>query len=371
MKSKGYMAFLVGGALRDLMRDTQPRDYDVVTNASIEQIRLIFRNSKTIGKRFPIVHTYFAGDVIEISSLKSDDAEDVGESQRELLVADANLRDFTINAIYYDIRTFEVIDPLGAIKHLEEKVLVPIGDPYERFREDPVRMIRAVKLSERHGFTIEPELERIIHELGDTMLEIGPGRKYEELTRILLSDYAVEVVTRLRNLGVFRFLWPAGESLLAERGPAILEQARIPVPVHYSRGSFSKETHMKLWLGLFMLSGHQPGTSGKYERAVLDDFLDPLGMPFRNPVVDCLVCLGQLMAQKGAFGGMPLNGEVSNLVEFYVGYFDPKLSHQLEQFHKHHASAKKGRSRRPGEKGKPSGGKRPRGRRRRRRRPAK
>nr|WP_279382474.1 hypothetical protein [Acanthopleuribacter pedis] len=380
------MALLVGGALRDLMRGVQPRDYDVVTNASIDQIRHIFRNSKTIGKRFPIVHTYFAGDVIEISSLKpadeddgdnhgdaaelGDDHEDTDEreasftcdEQRQLLLVDARQRDFTINAIYYDIRNFEVIDPLGAIEHLEQRRLVPIGDPRVRFQEDPVRMLRALKLSERHGFTIAGDLEKVIQEMAATVNEIGPGRKYEELTRILLSEDAEDVLVRLRQMGLLRRLWPSGDQLLEKLGFGAVAECIHAVPIHYSRGSYAKETHTKLWMSLFLLTDHQPTTSSKEERPALDAFLGSLGMPFRTPIIEALACLGALRQQKGAYGGAPISSEVAGMLEFWVGSFEPQLSQQLEHFFKHHAGGgrrrrKGGGERRPGQntghKGKP------------------
>ncbi len=408
LKSKGYMALLVGGALRDLMRGVQPRDYDVVTNASIEQIRQIFRNSKTIGKRFPIVHTYFAGDVIEISSLKppesdeddglepdegdgdfehdahdepyedDDDLDDGGHErsgftadQQALLLVDARQRDFTINAIYYDIRNFEVIDPLGAIEHLEQRRLVAIGDPRVRFQEDPVRMLRALKLSQRHGFVIDAELEKVIQEMASVVDEIGPGRKYEELTRILLSEDAEDVLVRLRQMGLLRRLWPAGDVLMERVGFAAMADAIHQVPIHYSRGSYAKETHTKLWMSLFLLTDHQPSSSAKEERVALDGFLGSLGMPFRTPIIEALACLGALRRDKGAYGGMPISNEVAGMLEFWVGSFEPGLARQLEQFFKHHAAGNRRRRKNDGDRRRPgssSGKGKPRRRRRRRRR---
>lgn len=203
LRAKGYWAFLVGGALRDLLRDREPRDFDVATNADINEIKALFRNSRMIGKRFPIVHTYFGGDLVEVSSLKAEGVND----KYQLLQADALQRDFTVNAIFYDINDFKLIDPLGAVEHVREGLVVPIGDVNEKFREDPIRMLRAIKLVVKQGFRFGPGVEQAIQDHLDGWDEVGPGRRYEELTRILLDREVIPMIEICRSVGLLSQMW--------------------------------------------------------------------------------------------------------------------------------------------------------------------
>ncbi|MEM6456949.1 MAG: hypothetical protein AAF772_17795, partial [Acidobacteriota bacterium] len=163
---QGYRAFLVGGSVRDLMLERAPKDFDVSTDARPEQIRKIFRNARIIGRRFRLAHILFKGNVVEVATFRSppDPREQKGDGDDLLITSDntfgtpatdAFRRDFTINALFYDIADFSVIDYVGGIRDLDDGIVRVIGDPDVRFQEDPVRMLRACEFAGRLDFTID------------------------------------------------------------------------------------------------------------------------------------------------------------------------------------------------------------------------
>ncbi len=327
LKTRGYWAFLVGGALRDLLRGRPPRDFDVATNATIPEIRALFRNSKIIGKRFPIVHAYFGGDLVEISSLKAED----GLTKYEMLYADAVQRDFTVNSIFYDIKDFKVIDPLGALEHVEKALVIPIGDVEGKFREDPIRMLRALKLVAKHGFSLGPGVADAIRGQAKGWKMVGSGRRYEELTRVLLNVYVGEIIALCRSFGLFADMWPKGEALVTERGTDFIREIRKTIPVHLARGSYAKHSHTHLWLFLFLKSGwFRPTTSVVEVKEDFDRFIEPLGMPFRTPVVEALHGLGLLRLQEQ--GSFDISREARKLMEFFVEHEESDLLPRLREW---------------------------------------
>lgn len=376
LRSKNFMAMLVGGAPRDLIRGETPRDFDVVTDATITQIRKLFRNSRTIGKRFPIVHTYFGDDLVEISSLKTD-KEDA--SSQELILEDANRRDFTVNALFYDIDDFEVIDPLGALEDLEQGIVRGIGDHDQKFSEDPMRMLRALKLVVKQGFSLEASTEAAMKAHLNALSEVGAGRCYEEMTRVLLSQTGVPMLEALREYGLLTKLWPTGETLMVEKGPFWFAGIRDQIPIHYAQGSFSKMTHMMLWFWLYMESGQfKPSKSRDKHKQGFHGFYAPLGMPFSPPVIDAIYALSFLVREKQvAKWGLGIAPEVRKLIESYVSTRLPDQEPELAEFFKLNMQKGKGRRRRPPRSNPkqakplddPHKGKRKRKRRRRRRKP--
>jgi len=322
LRSKGFWAFLVGGALRDLLRDREPRDFDVATNASINEIKSLFRNSKMIGKRFPIVHTYFGSDLVEVSCLKAEGDMD----KYQTLMADALLRDFTVNSIFYDINDFRVVDPLGAVDHVERGIVSPIGDMNEKFKEDPIRMLRALKLVVKQKFSLAEGVEDAIRSNVTGWQSVGPGRRYEEITRILLSSEASELLSLCKKMGLLKEMWPQGSDLMDTHGPAFFDDANEGFPIHYSRGSFAKHSHTHLWFQLFMKSGHfKPVKTPTQARTEFDAFIDPMGMPFRQPVYDAL--LGLSLIRNGAEDPLSaVSRESRQLIEKYAEKCDPQLA---------------------------------------------
>jgi len=342
LKSKGYLALLVGGAIRDLYRGKKPRDFDIATDASIEEIRAQFRNSKTIGKRFPIVHTYFGNEVVEISSLKG--AEDL--DKWELIHADASRRDFTVNAVYYDIVNFKVIDPLDALPDILEGRVVPIGEVTERFEEDPIRMLRALKLVAKQGFQLSREVEQTIREHQDWTTQLGAGRRYEELTRVFLDEDVANLLDLCHRHGLFERLWPQGLSLLKTKGIDYFVENQATIPIVFTRGSFAKQSHTHLWFRMYLDSPYfSPETSPVRNKSRFVAFLGPLGMPFQAPILDTLVWVGHLIGRTGVRPS-GLSGETRDLLSYYAEHLAGDDQERIEKFIETLPPAKKGRRQR-------------------------
>ena len=329
LKSKGFMGLLVGGALRDLYRGKQPRDFDVATDAPLEEIRSLFRNSKTIGKRFPIVHAYFGNEVVEISSLKGEEEE----SGDALIIADARRRDFTVNAVFYNIDGFQVIDPLNALPDLKEGKVVCIGDPDEKFTEDAVRMLRALKLVAKQGMFLPDSLAEAIHQHAHGVKDIGPGRKYEELTRILLDPNGLSLLQLCCTHGLMAHLWPQGNRMLNKLGLVYFEGVRNCIPISFSRGSFAKHSHTHLWLKLYLDSPFFKASENPEDHKVaLDAFLEGLAMPFRAPIVDTAVCVSQILLLPDDTPSFTFSKEVQRLLQFYTDHVNPNLPEHIEEY---------------------------------------
>ncbi len=171
LKNHGYVAYLVGGGVRDLLLERRPKDFDIGTSAHPQQVKKLFRNCFIVGRRFRLCHVRFGRKVVEVSTFRKQAPAEEGDSliRRDNTFGspeeDAFRRDFTVNAIFYDIATFSVIDWVGGIRDLEKRVIRTIGDPAVRLREDPVRMLRAVALAARLDFTIDPESVEAIRAL--------------------------------------------------------------------------------------------------------------------------------------------------------------------------------------------------------------
>lgn len=226
LKDSGFHACLVGGGVRDLLLGREPKDFDVATDATPEQVREVFRNSRLIGRRFRIVHVRFGREIIEVATFRAGQTEDPGERLTEngmllhdnvygTIEEDALRRDFTVNALYYDIRDFSVIDYAGGMQDLEAGLLRLMGDPETRYREDPVRMLRAARFAAKLGFGIEPSTRAPISELGGLLAEVPPARLFEEVLKLFLSGHAVASFEKLRQYGLFDVLFPETEEALA------------------------------------------------------------------------------------------------------------------------------------------------------------
>ena len=225
MKDAGYASLLVGGCVRDLLLGREPKDFDVVTDARPEEIRKLFHNARLIGRRFRLAHVRFGREIIEVATFRAAPAVADGGSEspdnnifgtRE---EDARRRDFTVNALYYEIGDRSVIDYVGGVTDLERGVLRMIGDPANRYREDPVRMLRAIRFAAKLGFRIDPDTAAPISEQGAQLLQVSPARMFEEVLKLFQGGYAAETYELLRAYGLFRFLFPlTDESLATEEG---------------------------------------------------------------------------------------------------------------------------------------------------------
>ncbi len=227
LQEHGYQAYIVGGAVRDLLAGLTPKDFDVATSATPEQVRHCFRRSRIIGRRFQIVHVNMGAETIEVTTFRGHHDEGSGnraqtDEQGRVLrdnvfgsqSEDAARRDFTINALYYDPTSETIVDYHHGVADLRQKTLRMIGDPATRYREDPVRMLRAVRLAAKLGLAIDPEARRPIREMGGLIENVPPSRLLDEMLKLLTSGHAVRCVTQLREEGLHHGLLPLLDVIL-------------------------------------------------------------------------------------------------------------------------------------------------------------
>jgi len=222
LQEHGYKAYVVGGAVRDLLAGITPNDYDVATSATPEQVRSCFRRSRIIGRRFQIVHVLMGAETVEVTTFRGHHEQQHGgnkaqtDSQGRVLrdnvfgseKEDAARRDFTVNALYFDPTSETIVDYYHGVADLKQKTLRMIGDPKTRYREDPVRMLRAVRLAAKLGLTIDPEARRPIREMASLVENIPPSRLFDEMLKLLTSGFAVTCLTQLRAEGLHHGLLP-------------------------------------------------------------------------------------------------------------------------------------------------------------------
>lgn len=212
LKISGYEAYLVGGGVRDLLLKKKPKDFDISTSAKPEEIKKLFPSSILIGKRFRLAHVRFGRKVIEVSTFRS------GDIEREELITEDNIwgspeedvlrRDFTINGLFYDCANEEVIDYVGGYPDIQKKYLRAIGQPYLRFKQDPVRMIRCLKFQARYGFIVDEEARQALIECKQEIIKSAQARVLEELLRMLESGSACSFFKLMTDHGLLQQLLP-------------------------------------------------------------------------------------------------------------------------------------------------------------------
>lgn len=216
--------------MRDLLLQSQPKDFDVATSAYPEQVKGLFRNCRLIGRRFRLAHVRIGRDIVEVATFRAGagEIEDIeqrhvsaeGQIMRDNVYGcmedDAFRRDFTINALYYDPNSQHVIDYVDGVAHLNEDRLVTIGDPVERFREDPVRMLRAVRFSVKLGFALNDATKNAIIECAPLLHHVPPSRMLDEMLKLFHYGHALENFRILRQLGLFAYLFPFTEQCIAD-----------------------------------------------------------------------------------------------------------------------------------------------------------
>lgn len=221
----GYDAFIVGGAVRDLIVGLEPKDFDVATNATPSQIRPLFRRARIIGKRFQLVHVVFGPEIIETSTFRAPASEEQETDEHGRILRDnqfgtneedAARRDFTLNALFYDPITEEVIDYHHGVADLKKKVVRIIGDPPTRYREDPVRMLRAVRFAAKLNATIDPASLAPIKPMAHLIDNVPSSRLFDELIKLLTCGHAMDCIQQLRELGLHSHLLPFIDTLLAD-----------------------------------------------------------------------------------------------------------------------------------------------------------
>lgn len=239
LNKAGFDAFLVGGCVRDHLIGIEPKDFDVVTNATPEEVHAIFSNSRLIGRRFKLVHVTFGREIIEVSTFRANSAQDDNgddntqntslkgkDSARSAhgivlrdnvygnIEEDAERRDFTFNALYYNVKDFSIHDYCGGLKDIESKQIRIIGDARQRYQEDPVRMLRAIRFAGKLGFELEAETAAPIKEMAHLLDHIPPARLFEEVLKLLGSGNGIDTFHLLRQYGLFRYLFPDTDALL-------------------------------------------------------------------------------------------------------------------------------------------------------------
>lgn len=234
LRSQGHQAYLVGGAVRDLLLGGHPKDFDIATDATPEAVHGLFRNSRIIGRRFRIVHVRFGREIIEVTTFRGhhdggDEASPAAggnhsrQSDKGLLLRDnvygtleedAARRDLTVNALYYDSGKFEVFDQVNGLEDLKRRLVRIIGDPAQRYREDPVRMLRVVRFAAKLGFDIEADTARAIPACAPLLGEIPPARLFDEFLKLFLSGYAGATLDALLRHDLLPYLFEETSHIL-------------------------------------------------------------------------------------------------------------------------------------------------------------
>ncbi len=236
LKDNGFVGYLVGGCVRDLLLGREPKDFDVVTNATPGEVKRMFRNCRLVGRRFRLAHIHYQNEIIEVATFRSqasnepepelEEANETDHRQRHPRMLkdddgmilrdnvygtpeeDALRRDFTVNSLSYNIVDFSIIDYTGGLADLNAAIIRTIGDPTVRFQEDPVRMLRAVRFAAQLAFTIEENTRKAVVAAADTIVRAAPSRLYDEVLKILLSGEGAMCYELLRQTGLFAALFP-------------------------------------------------------------------------------------------------------------------------------------------------------------------
>jgi poly(A) polymerase len=228
----GFAAYLVGGGVRDLLLGLHPKDFDVATDATPEQVKDLFRNCRLIGRRFRLAHIHFGRDIVEVATFRGHHAnvedETVASTRDGMIVRDnvfgtlaedAWRRDFSVNALYYNIADFSVVDYTGGLEDMQQRQLRMIGDPHVRCQEDPVRILRAMRFAAKLEFELDPELVSAIAEQRERLLAVSSARLYDEVLKLFMSGYATQVLPLLRHYDIFELLFAATELCLIKGLP--------------------------------------------------------------------------------------------------------------------------------------------------------
>ena len=229
LNKAGYEAYLVGGGVRDLSLGREPKDFDIATSATPEEVRALFRNCRLIGRRFRLAHVHFGPEIIEVATFRAAHDGNGGDGGEEAELRDGMLvrdnvygtveedalrRDFTINSLYYNIADFSVVDFAHGMDDLEDGVVRLIGNADARYREDPVRMLRAIRFAAKLGFRIDATAGDPMSEMAELLEQVPPARLFEEVLKLLMSGQGAQTFDMLRRYGLFGPLFPGTEAAL-------------------------------------------------------------------------------------------------------------------------------------------------------------
>ena len=215
LRDAGFTAYIVGGAVRDLIVGNKPKDFDIVTDATPSKIKRIFRNSRIIGRRFRLVHVVFGTKIFEVSTFRSNAEGSVG-NDFGTIEEDVQRRDFTMNALYYDPIQEQVIDYVGGMRDIKKHILRPVISIDRIFVEDPVRMLRAIKYSATTHAKMPFSLRKKIRSSAGLLSQVSPSRLTEELLKIINNVYAYEIVQEALDTDLFIYLQPSATGLIYE-----------------------------------------------------------------------------------------------------------------------------------------------------------
>lgn len=239
LNKAGYEAYLVGGGVRDLLLGKKPKDFDITTSATPDQVRKLFRNCRLVGRRFRLAHVMFGPEIIEVATFRGhhdgspDDRATSQRGQNGMLLRDnifgsieedAQRRDFTINSLYYSVADFTVRDYVGGMQDLSDGVIRLIGVPETRYREDPVRMLRAVRFAAKLNMTISPESAEPLPRLATLINDVPPARLFEESLKLLQAGYGFATYKLLREYSLFQPLFPSITRYFTEQGDSPMER---------------------------------------------------------------------------------------------------------------------------------------------------
>ena len=252
LNDAGFQAYIVGGGVRDLLLGLHPKDFDIATDATPEETRALFRNSRIIGRRFRIVHVQFGREIIEVSTFRALQTDNVAmvegglsrqESQLDAVHSTSGMilrdnvfgsmeedvlrRDFTVNALYYTVRNFEVHDYVNGMADIDLRTLRMIGDPEQRYREDPVRILRALRLAAKLNFRLAPETEAPLRSCAPLLESVPPARLFDEFMKLFFSGHGESVLELLEHHTVFDTLFPAARTAPDAAGEQLRRLIRL------------------------------------------------------------------------------------------------------------------------------------------------
>lgn len=253
LQKAGFTAYLVGGCVRDLILGTKPKDFDISTNATPEQIKRTFgRNARIIGRRFKLVHVRYGYEVLEVATFRADanDRDKVGSNemsegdQGQLLrdnvygtiEEDVVRRDFTVNSLYYNSVSGEILDFMDGIADIKAQKLRSIGHPEQRFTEDPVRMLRVIRFAAKLGFEMEPEAMHMIEEQGKLLSHVSSARLFEEVLKLFHGGAAYDTYLLLRKYGLFKYLFPFTDTMVVDGVEGMPERALLNTDKRVNKG---------------------------------------------------------------------------------------------------------------------------------------
>jgi len=254
LNAANYEAYLVGGAVRDLLLNKLPKDFDIATSAHPEEVKAVFPSCRLIGRRFRLAHVHFGREFLEVATFRaphednasgkvSEDGRIIHDNVYGTLEEDALRRDFTVNALFYELQSGDVLDHVNGMADIEKRQLRLIGDPETRYREDPVRMLRAVRFSAKLDFSIHPDTERPIYTLGHLLKNIAPARLFDETLKLFHGGQALKTFHLLRQYDLLQYLFPLTEhSLLLEENNSFLNFIEIALANTDKRINSGKST---------------------------------------------------------------------------------------------------------------------------------